>query len=357
MPVFPASFQKFLKENEIDPAVYEIKDLPRYIRINPRDQNPIDRNELEFQLGTTLYSVSGLDGFFRLDGNAKIVGCQAYKDGKIYGIDLSSAIAVYALDLEKGDHVLDLCCAPGAKLCMISDLLGTDGTGTVTGYRIGRARLFVADGTTFGVRAPSFLDPLRQETMRSSSRNWFGEELSEDLTILAVDNGSGTSIIKPFWAPKTLRTDPQKADDKYLYDKVLVDAECTHDGSVTHILKYEKWGWDVFEKNFMNPDRTESLRDLQRQLIVNGWSLLKPGGILVYSTCSLSRQQNEDVIGWFLSKYSDARLEEVPLTPQLRTAKIRRSQYDIDLSMTVRLDPICSNTSGFFVAKIRKPVV
>ena len=95
----------------------------------------------------------------------------------------------------------------------------------------------------------------------------------------------------------------------------------------------------------------------QRQLITNGWSLLKPGGILVYSTCSLSRQQNEDVIGWFLSKYTNAQLEEVPLAAQLGTARIRRSRYDVDLSMTVRLDPICSNTSGFFVAKIRKSLL
>src|SRR6185436_8782330 len=105
---------------------------------------------------------------------------------------------------------------------MISDLLGTNGTGTVTGvdiskhraatcrsllkkYRIGRARLFVTDGTTFGVRAPSFLDPLRQgegNTMRSSGQNRLGEGLSEDLTVLAVDSDNGhnsASIIKPFW--------------------------------------------------------------------------------------------------------------------------------------------------------------
>ena len=81
----------------------------------------------------------------------------------IYGIDVSSAIAVHALEISSTDHVLDLCCAPGGKMCLIGDMQGHDdeSIGTVTGvdlskhrlgtcksllrkYKMRRARLFLA---------------------------------------------------------------------------------------------------------------------------------------------------------------------------------------------------------------------
>ncbi|CAI5473659.1 unnamed protein product [Closterium sp. Yama58-4] len=70
------------------------------------------------------------------------------------------------------------------------------------------------------------------------------------------------------------------------YDKVLVDAECTHDGSLKHILKYDSWGWHTLNKRFLDPQRLSTLAALQRSLLETGFLLLKPGGRLVYSTCS-----------------------------------------------------------------------
>ncbi|CAG8760851.1 8993_t:CDS:1, partial [Gigaspora rosea] len=92
-----------------------------------------------------------------------------------------------------------------------------------------------------------------------------------------------------------------------------------------------------------------------RNLLKNGWTLLKPGGILVYSTCSLSHKQNEDVIGWFLSHYPNSKLEPIPNINNMTVAPLKKSRYiDVDISNAVRFDPIYSNTSGFFVARIRK---
>lgn len=160
-----------------------------------------------------------------------------YQQHAIFGIDLSSAIAVEALTIERDDHVLDLCCAPGAKLCMIANVLGTQGLGTVTGvdiaahrlatcrsmikkYRVGpRIRLYEADGTTFDVTAPSRLGAHRFDNDDDTSGTKKRRKLDSQ---------------KPFWAPKTLRYDPGQGR---LYDKVLVDAECTHDGSISHIIK------------------------------------------------------------------------------------------------------------------------
>ncbi|KAI9478740.1 MAG: S-adenosyl-L-methionine-dependent methyltransferase [Benjaminiella poitrasii] len=242
----PASFQKFLKDNLIDPQIYTVIDLPRYVRINthlPIDKRPsLDDLKEQLQIDK-VNTVDGVDNFFSIqlsNTSKRISDCQAYKDHAIFGIDLSSAIAVQALEISIDDQVLDLCCAPGAKLCMIANLLGRDGLGTATGvdiarhrlatcrsllkkYKVGeKVRLFEADGTIFSVPPPSRLGGKVITALSESTKR-----RKTDL------------IQKPFWASKLLRFDGQIRTDA-LYDKVLVDAECTHDGSILHILKVKK---------------------------------------------------------------------------------------------------------------------
>lgn len=142
--------------------------------------------------------------FFKLDAAAPLSRLQAYKDGSIYGIDLSSAAAVAALDVQPHHHVLDLCCAPGAKLACIFDRMWAiyakenpsvklddesklaPFTGTVTGvdvsahriqacrslcqkYRLSRVRLFLCDGSQFYSLAADPTAPLPHEADPSSS--------------------------------------------------------------------------------------------------------------------------------------------------------------------------------------------
>jgi 16S rRNA C967 or C1407 C5-methylase (RsmB/RsmF family) len=130
---------------------------------------------------------------------------------------------------------------------------------------------------------------------------------------------------------------------------VLVDAECTHDGSLKHIIKYEQWGWDTFERRFLDADRVASITLLQLQLLTNGFRLLKPGGTLVYSTCSFTKTQNEGVVERFLTNQANAELQEVGPAKHWPC----RPGY---LPHTLRFDPVTSNTSGLFIAKIVKRV-
>jgi 16S rRNA C967 or C1407 C5-methylase (RsmB/RsmF family) len=65
-----------------------------------------------------------------------------------------------------------------------------------------------------------------------------------------------------------------------------VDAECTHDGSIKHIQKFEQWGWKTLERRVLDAERTDTnLKALQLNLLRNGFRLLKEAGTLVYSTC------------------------------------------------------------------------
>jgi hypothetical protein len=122
----------------------------------------------------------------------------------------------------------------GAKLCMISNIIGSEGTGTVTGvdisphrvatcrslvkrYKVAeRVRLFNADGTTFKVYAPSRLGArvIREENGDNSDRK--RQQISQEQTA----KSSKPASIKPFYAPKILRFDPQLQGEEYLYDKV-----------------------------------------------------------------------------------------------------------------------------------------
>jgi hypothetical protein len=91
------------------------------------------------------------------------------------------------------------------------------------------------------------------------------------------------------------------------YDRVLVDAECTHDGSLRHICKFESWGWETLPQRMLDADRLAALGELQRGLLLNGARRLRLGGRLVYSTCSLTTGQNEEVVRWFLQATPEGR--------------------------------------------------
>jgi 16S rRNA C967 or C1407 C5-methylase (RsmB/RsmF family) len=172
------------------------------------------------ELNVAIEPVGWLPGFYYLPEEIKIANCGAYVSGSIYGIDVSSGVAVHALEVCPSDHVLDLCCAPGGKMSLINDIQG-DGdevTGSITGvdvsrsrlgtcksvlrkYKMRRARLFVADGSTFNVLAPSRVGKWQRS---------------------AVDPLSNT-FAKPFLVTRLLAGDPQLFSTSLLYDKVLVD--------------------------------------------------------------------------------------------------------------------------------------
>lgn len=73
----PAEFVSFLANNEIDPAIYTVTDLPRYVRLNPDPHLTITPQELERQLGTKVEPVPGLEAFCKMSGSVKLRNCQA----------------------------------------------------------------------------------------------------------------------------------------------------------------------------------------------------------------------------------------------------------------------------------------
>lgn len=191
-------------------------------------------------------------------------------------------MAVAALDIQPSDNVLDLCCAPGSKLLYVANIMdppselkeksSTLSNGTVTGvdlsknrlhvcksllskYSVTKVRLFRCDGTTFNVHCPSRVG------------KWINHRKEPD-TSLSVDANSNqcNSYSKPFYQTQLLAGDLQtNLGNATLYDKVLVDAECTHDGSIAHVKKYKSSldGQLMFDALVLDPDRLAKLQKLQ----------------------------------------------------------------------------------------------
>ncbi|GAB5370824.1 hypothetical protein AAMO2058_001526400 [Amorphochlora amoebiformis] len=407
----PERFVQFLEKNGIAVSRYsKVIEVPRFVRIpiiRPL-QNTIQ--EVEKEMETKLVRTC-LPRIFHLKHHGSISGYACYKSGSIFGIDLASALAVAALDLHKGLHVLDLCCAPGAKLCMIAEVVAdqtssrknefsansekvrrnsmkisdSESFGSVTGVDIGRerlntcrnlmrkykimgARLFHEDGTKFFHPPPSTpilhnriltLGDTQNIPMNFKKR---GKKKRKRATWTSESEGASTLTA----------IDDNKGSEG-LYARVLVDAECTHDGSIKHMNKYIKNGWKGFHQKVLGEERMSSLRDLQCSLIQNGFKNLAQGGILVYSTCSFCRCQNEDIIDWLLAKNPNAKLLPPHPTSTPRDPREDKESCEEDGSCstehvkaskflpkwgfrdnTVRFDPWNSGTSGLFLARITK---
>lgn len=109
------------------------------IRIVPGSE--LTLAELEAELGVPCDPVPWLPssmGFLSIPGHVSINSCSAYARGAIVGMDASSGAAVAALNPVPGDDVLDLCCAPGMKFCLIADVM--ERQGTLTGVDASRVR-------------------------------------------------------------------------------------------------------------------------------------------------------------------------------------------------------------------------
>ena len=485
---FPPAFVAFLRTNDIHPDNYAISDVPRFVRVSPRAPGTIDREELERQFGAPAEPVAWLAGYYRVPSHIKIAGCDAYRSGHLYGIDVSSGAAVTALDVRPGEHVLDLCCAPGAKLCALADAMGLSGTLTgvdvseqrlaacrtlctkygisnVRGPRPAQAnehpssqtprgtlfhkahsvprlidaqqvRLVLADGRHFGRPPPSRWDESNGESGDGAERGaprdggrrveitGEGGEGGEDGRgdgdgVGDGDGGEGEegchhregngrdggcTASEPgvkrsggegrgserrlgkrqrrraepratFYIGRDLRTEEEAegsgrkvgsggdsdaaacdaacdADGRVAagarwYDKVLVDAECTHDGSIKHLAKFEQWGWETFERRFLDPTRLTELASLQAALLRSGFRVLRPGGALIYSTCSFARAQNEDIVAQLLHEQPRAKL--LPIDTLVGAPCMPGS-----IEHTVRFEPRLSHTSGLFIARITK---
>lgn len=222
--------------------------------------------------------------------------------GLIYVQELTSMLPPLVVrdELTTAALVLDACAAPGSKTTQIAALMRNEGAIIANEPNFGRTRALKHNLARCGV-------------LNTTITNYDLLRFPADLE----------------------------------FDVVLVDAPCSADGTSRkspNVLK----NW--------RPERSLKYMNLQKRLIRKGFELLRPGGALVYSTCSLSPLENEVVVDFLLRKYP-ATVEWTPaphfrLTPGLEG--FEEQTFRPEVKRTARVWPHHNDTNGFFVAKIRK---
>ncbi len=224
--------------------------------------------------------------------------------GYFYVQEVASMLPPLVLDPQPGEYVLDMAAAPGSKTTQMAQMMRNTG-------------VIVANDINF-------------ERIRALSHN------VDRLGVLNV-------LITEFDGYKFARMTPEK------FDKVLLDAPCSAIGTLhrsQEILKW--WSWQ----------KVGRLVRTQRGLILAAYEALKPCGVMVYSTCTLTPEENEGTVDFLLSRYPDAELVDIPnfgFEMGSGLSGWRRKTYNPKVVRARRLLPHKNMTEGFFIAKIRKP--
>lgn len=133
------------------------------------------------------------------------------------------------------------------------------------------------------------------------------------------------------------------------FDAVLLDAPCTSEGQ---LATNPEGVLELWSENFI-----QEMADLQQKLLEASFSYLRPGGTLVYSTCSIAPEENEGTIDSLLRTHEHAELEQIDLHGINHVNGVtqwRDREYLSVLERTKRLYPHLANTEGFFLAKLTK---
>ncbi len=221
--------------------------------------------------------------------------------GYIYIQEAASMLPASVLQPKPGDIVLDMCASPGSKTTQMAAMM--ENTGLMVANDISGARM----------------KPLGINLQRSGITN----------TAVTIMHGQ------------------QFRKRGIFFDKILVDAPCSGTGTIRR---------NTETLQIWNPGMIKRLSSTQKSLIEAAFGILKCGGEMVYSTCSVEPEEDEEVVDSLLNKFPDASLEKIDLDIKKSEPMLQfeNKSYGSEVRKCLRIFPQDNNTEGFFVAKIRK---
>ena len=211
---------------------------------------------------------------------------EIYINGEIYLQSLSSMLPPIILEPKEGENILDMAAAPGGKTTQIAAITNNK----------------------------AFITAVEKNKIRE-------ERLKYNL------QKQGVGCVN------VMLEDARKLSEFFSFDKILLDAPCSGSGTIS-----------IFDKNF-NEELIKRSSKTQEELLKKALKILKPGGEMVYSTCSILKQENEEILEKVLIK-ANAEIEPINLTENIVTLPSK-------IEGTITVCPT-ENYEGFFVAKIRK---
>ncbi len=276
-----------------------LKPSPLMVRIRPRGSSSGGFPGLEETLeslrsqGVSLRRSPYLEYAYELSGYDSLAGLEAFAKGWIQVQDVSSMLAVEAAGIRPGDRILDLCAAPGGKSLLAADKAGVTG------------QVEARDLTSYKV-----------------------EQIEENIERCGLTNIHAR-------VADAREYDPHRRE---WADRVLADLPCTGYGVIGRKpdIKYKA-----------SPNKQKELVELQREILTQAVTYVRPGGTLLYSTCTLSQEENLDNVQWLLSRFPFRLDSLVPyLCPELQGGTAPKGY--------LQLLPGIQACDGFFLARLVK---
>lgn len=278
--------------------------LIQAVRINPLKGDRDEILKVMQNIGWRGTKIDWCDNTYSIEkGYEELRDSSLVTEGKIYIQNRSSWLPVIALDPQPEESVLDVCAAPGGKSSHIAAI------------RNNKGRLVVNDNSR------ARLSKLKNNL----------ERLGVTVEYHLLD---------------ATRLDRSLGSEQF--DKILLDAPCSGEGliNLSNLSTLDTWSVAHIRR----------LASLQKQLIRQAWKALKPGGRLVYSTCTMAPEENEAVIDWLLCRNSDAHIVKPLYKPATAIAPIlswNSSKYDQTIDQVLRIPPSGGN-EAFFVCVLEK---
>ena len=205
---------------------------------------------------------------FELKSHPPLAKLESFRQGWFYVQDPSTLLAACILGAQPGETIMDLCAAPGGKTTFIAQLMNNQG------------RIVAMDG--------------------SGERLKLLEENCVRLGVTCVETGRSRGNEPLTSKSEVSQRLPAASPANRQFDRILVDAPCSNTGVMRRRVDLR---WRI------QPEEIQRLRDIQRDLLQQAAAKLKPGGVLVYSTCSLEPEENQEVVRPFLNDHADFKLE------------------------------------------------
>ncbi|MGB3787025.1 MAG: 16S rRNA (cytosine(967)-C(5))-methyltransferase [Phormidesmis sp.] len=260
------------------------------LRINLGRQSLAAAAAIFAKSGIEAVPVEGVPSALRLTSHAgAVTQLPGYAEGWWAVQDSSAQLVSYLLDPQPGEVIIDACAAPGGKSLHIAELMGNEGT------------VWSCD------RTPSRTKKIQQNIDRL-----------------------GSTIVRPIMTDS--RNQPTFIGQG---DRVLLDVPCSGLGTLN---RHADARWR------QTPDSVNSLVTLQHEILTHASTWVKPGGVLVYATCTLHPDENETQIENFLTQNAGWTIEAPPPSFQLAPTE----------AGWVKLWPHLQNMDGFFMIKLRR---
>lgn len=281
-------------------SIKQVEEICKNSNIRPKisirvNKLKIDKNELKNELKEQNINVTDgvIDDFLILEQTKNIENLDLFKKGFFTIQDEAAGLVPLILNANSNENVLDACSAPGGKTTYIAEIMKNQGN--IEAWDIYEHRVNLVN--------------------RNANR-------------------LGISIIN------TNVKDATKLKEEYLmkFDKILLDVPCLGLG----VLKRKP---DIKWKR--NKEQIQEIKKIQEEILQNCSKYLKNGGELVYSTCSILKSENEEVINEFLNKNTNFSIEKINL---------RKYKYFEKFLKNEKLLQVYQNelTDGFFICKLKK---